>query len=224
MSGSQKGIYDNSKQFLNEQNANFSDLTGDEVQQVKDILADPECFKGNKMQKIKGLVDSLKEQVASLLEKEKQQALTILHGLRDELSGMVDFSLLDESRQSELLNAFADFEQKLDSQKIIAVIQQSIGNFKENNFLQLLSKKDRWLAEKAENDKPDDYEKPKDDENKKSSKSKTNEKKPEYISKNRISINFNKSILENETDVDAYVEAIQEAYLAAVKQGKRVQI
>ncbi|MCK5545723.1 MAG: BREX system P-loop protein BrxC, partial [Desulfobulbaceae bacterium] len=34
MYGSPKNIYDNSKQFLREQNANISDLTGDEVQQV----------------------------------------------------------------------------------------------------------------------------------------------------------------------------------------------
>lgn len=224
MSGAPKDIYDMSRQFLSEQNANFTDLTGDEAQHIKDILADPVCFKGNRMQKIKGLVDGLKKQVASLIAQKKQQALTILHGLRDELSCMADFDSLDDAQQQELLNDFTAFEQKLDSQKIIAVIQQSIANFKENSFLQLLSKKDRWLAEKEEKEKPNDYDKPKTDEEKASSKPETNEKKPEYISKSKISVSFNKSILENETDVDAYVEAIKEAYLEAVKQGKRVQV
>ena len=224
MSGAPKDIYDMSRQFLSEQNANFTDLTGDEDQQIKDILADPQCFKGNRMQKIKGLVESLKEQVANLLEQEKQQALIILHGLQNELTGMSGFASLDDPQQHELLATFTTFEQKLDSQKIIAVIQQSIAHFKENDFLHLLSKKDRWLAEKEDKNKPSDFDKPKDAKGKKPSKSETNEKKPEYISKSRIAVSFNKSILENETDVDAYVTAIKEAYLAAVKQGKRVQV
>jgi len=53
MSGSPRDIYDESKRFLEEQNANFAGLTGDESQQVKDILADAECFKGNKIQQLK---------------------------------------------------------------------------------------------------------------------------------------------------------------------------
>lgn len=227
MSGSPKEIYDSSKQFLSEQNANFTDLTGDKVQQIKDILADPECFKGNRMQKLKGLVDELKGQIADLREQEKQQAMAKLQCLRDELTGMADFASLEDSQQTELLQSFVTFEQKLDSQKIIAVIQQSISSFKENDFLQLLSQKDRWLAEqrkKEDQPKPENYDKPEGDEPKASSKPETNEKKPEYISKNKISVSFNKSILENETDVEAYVEAIKEAYLDAVKQGKRVQV
>ena len=176
------------------------------------------------MQQIKGLADTMKEQVATLTEQEKQQALQVLHALRDELTGMDDFALLDNGQQEELLKSFTAFELKLGSQKIIAVIHQSISNFKENDFLQLLFEKDRWIAEQQEKTKSRDYNKPKGGGDKSSSKGETKEKKPEYISKNKISVSFTKSILENETDVDAYVEAIKEAYLAEVKQGKRVQV
>ncbi|MEA2095844.1 MAG: BREX system P-loop protein BrxC, partial [Candidatus Cloacimonadota bacterium] len=224
MSGSPKDIYDDSKRFLEEQNANFAGLTGDESQQVKDILADAECFKGNKMQQLKGLVDTLREQVSLFIEQEKQQALEILQTLRDELTGMDDFSLLSDSQREELLQDFIVFKEKLQSQKIVAVIRQSVTSFKENTFLQLLSRKDEWIAEQQEKDKKDGYTGKADSENEDPGKTSTGETQRKYISKSKISVKFSKSILENENDVDAYAEAIKEAYLAEVKLGKRVQI
>jgi len=142
------------------------------------------------------LVDALREQVALLIEQEKQQALYVLQSLRDELTGMDVFSLLTDSQRDELLQFFTAFEEKLQAQTIIAVIHQSVTSFKENTFLQLLSQKDGWIAEQQKKDKKDDGTgKPSggDDD---SGKAATREVKPEYISKNRILINFNKSILE----------------------------
>ena len=224
MSGPPKAIYNESKRFLEEQNANFSDFTGEEAQQIKDILADAYCFKGNKMQQLKGLVDALKEQVVSLIEQEKQQALAVLQGLRDELTGMDDFALLDDNQQEELLQSFTAFKEKLQSQNIIAVIHQSITYFKENTFLQLLSQKDGWIAGQQKQNKKDGYTGRNDVESDDSGKAATGEVKPEYISKNKILVHFNKSILESEADIYAYINAIKKAYLAEVKQGKRVQI
>jgi len=221
MSGSPKNIYDESKRFLEEQNANFAGLTGDESQQIKDILADTECFKGNKMLQLKGLVDTLKEQVALLIDEEKQKALEILQTLQDELTGMDSFSLLTDNQREELLQPFTVFEEKLQFQVIIAVIHQSVTSFKEGTFLQLLSQKDRWIAEQQKRDKKKDDT---GDGGGDPVQTSTGEVKREYISKSKISVNFTKSILENESDVDAYVEAIKEAYLAEVKLGKRVQV
>ncbi len=224
MSGHPKDIYDESRRFLEEQNANFSDLKGDDGQQVRDILEDKECFKGNKIQQLKGLIDKLKEEVAILLDETKKQALQVLNTLRDELTSMVDFSLLDKSQQEELLQSFKVFEQKLESLKIIAVIRENIRSFKENDFLKLLAKKDRWIAEQQKPTNDGGYPKPDDADDDSSGKIKSGEIKREYISKSKISVSFAKSILETEADVDAYAEAIKAAYLAEVKQGKRVQI
>ncbi len=55
-------------------------------------------------------------------------------------------------------------------------------------------------------------------------KTETKEPEPEYISKNSIHVRFGKSILKDEADVEEYVKAVKEAYLTAIRQGKRVQI
>jgi len=224
MSGSPRDIYDGSKRFLEEQNANFAGLVGDESQQIKDILADGKCYTGNKMQQLKGLVESLRGQVATLVDDEKQNALEVLQVLQNELTSMDDFLLLSDSQQKELLRSFTDFNEKSQAQRIIAVIYQSITAFKENNFLQLLSQKDKWISEQRQRAKKNDGVDDAGGEENDSGNTSTEEVKPEYVSKSKISINFTKSILENESDVNAYVEAVKEAYLTEVKQGKRVQI
>jgi len=219
MSGHPKDIYDESRRFLEEQNANFSDLKGDEGQQARDILVDSECFKGNKMQQLKGLVNKLKGEVAALLEETIKQAQETVQGLKDELTNMEDYKQLDTSRQDELLKSFTGFEQNLQHQKIIAVIRESVRKFKENEYLLLLSRKDGWIQEQQKKVEPANDEK-KDS----GKKNKTRERKVEYISSKKISVAFSKTLLVNEQDVDGYLQALREAYIAEIKNGKRVQV
>ncbi|MBU4294441.1 MAG: BREX system P-loop protein BrxC [Desulfobulbaceae bacterium] len=219
MSGHPKDIYDESRRFIEEQHANFSDLKGDEGQQARDILADSQCFKGNRMQQLKGLVDKLKEEVATLLDETKKQAQETVQALKDELTGMEDYELLDTNRQDELLQSFTTFEQNLQHQKIIAVIRESVRKFKENEYLQLLSRKDGWIQEQQKKAEPAN------DEKKDSGKKvETRERKIEYISSKKISVAFSKTLLVNEQDVDSYLKALREAYLSEINSGKRVQV
>lgn len=223
MAGHPKEIYDEGKRFLEEQSANFGDLQGDEEQHLLDILADQSCFKGNKMQQTKSLVDRLKGELATRLEDAKKQARGAVAALQDELVGMEDFQQLEQGRQDELLQSFDTFEQNLQHQKIIAVIRESVRTFKGNDFLRLLAQKDRWIEEQK---RPDDDGVSQAERRGTPGKDKTEtrEQKPEYISKSSIPVSFSKSILKDEDDVEKYVKAVKEAYLTAIRQGKRVQI
>ena len=216
MSGPSKTIYEESRRFLEEQNANFTEMEGDGHVKAREILADPECYKGNRMQQLKSLVDGLRSDLDALVKIEKETALEMLHLLRDEFTGMEDFSELDEDTQKELLQAFTAFERDLETQKIVAVIRQRITGFRESNYLHLLTRKDECLRKK---NKP--YKKEKGGNG---GGSDTEERKTEYISKSSVKVDFRKTLLEDESDVDAYAEAVKEAYLAEVKKGKKVRV
>ncbi len=144
--------------------------------------------------------------------------------MKNELTEMENFQQLETSRQEELLQSFSIFEQNIHRQKIIAVIRESVRKFNENDFLQLLAKKDKWFAELKNQPKGEGYSKTDNSDEQGQQKTETNEKKSKYISKSSISVNFGKSILKSEADVEAYVKAVKKAYLAEIKQGKRVQI
>ncbi len=48
MSGGNRKIYDVARQFVQEQNANFDSVGNGQPEELKTILADPECYKGNR--------------------------------------------------------------------------------------------------------------------------------------------------------------------------------
>ena len=220
MSGPPKNIYDESKRFLEEQNANFSGLTGAESQQVKDILADANCFKGNKMQQIKGMVGSLKEQVAALIEEERKKAITAVQTLANRLAGMDDFANLETEEQDSLRAPFKALEQDLKQQKLIAVIRDRLRSFEEGEYSSLLAEVDRLAAagkKVANNEK-------KYAGNKIRPGNETNDKGTEYVYGKSIHVNFNKAYLADMDDVDQYLKSMREAMLAEICNGKRIQI
>ena len=57
LSGGQRTIFDEAREFQKVQQANFQTVGYDEALQIKQILEDPNCFRGNKMTTVKQLID-----------------------------------------------------------------------------------------------------------------------------------------------------------------------
>ena len=62
MSSTHKDIYDEAYRFLQEQEPNFSYIEGDDDQRLREILDDPECYRGNGMQQARTLIERLRAQ------------------------------------------------------------------------------------------------------------------------------------------------------------------
>ena len=75
MNGAQKAIYQEATQFLQQQEANLSDLSGEDTQQIKAILLDAKVYQGNRMQQVSQQLEALKTQLAKLREQEIEQPL-----------------------------------------------------------------------------------------------------------------------------------------------------
>ncbi len=234
MSGPAKTIFDDSKRFLEEQHPNFSDLEGNESQQAKDILADPRCFAGKNMQQLKGMVESLRVKIETLLSEVQRRAQEVAESMQRELTEMDDFQELSRDQQVDLQLPFAMLATKIEQQKIAAVIRETISHFKENDFIHILNKQSGMVtaARKAAKDAakagknsgepaPKPYPKT-EDKDPETGRSSTRE--PEFISKNSINIDFNKGVLMNEDDLEGYVKAIKEAYLVEIQKGKKVRL
>ena len=219
MSGAPRDIYDESKRFLEEQNANFSDLSGDENQQVRDILGDAKCFTGNKMQHLKGLIDTLKEQFEDIVAEEKVIALQTLQSLLENLTTMSDFSLLDTTKQNMLRKPFEILEQDLKQQALTAVIRDRIRRFEEREYPGLTAEVSE-LASQAQGDYNEE-----DTKNTSSgTKDETNDHSAEYVYGKTIVIAFDKTYLSDMNDVDKYLKSMREAMSEEINNGKRIQI
>jgi hypothetical protein len=219
MSGAPRGIYDESKRFLEEQNANFSDLSGDENQQVRDILGDAKCFTGNKMQHLKGLIDILKEQLEDIVAEEKVFALQTLQSLLENLTTMGDFSLLETIKQNMLRKPFEILEHDLKQQALTAVIRDRIRRFEEREYPGLTAEVSK-LASQAQGN----YNEENINNTSSGTKDETNDHSAEYVYGKTMVIAFDKSYLSDMNDVDNYLKSMREAMIKEISNGKRIQI
>lgn len=214
MSGPQKGIFDSARSIVQTQEPNFAYIDGDEAEQVVASLTDPECFKGNRMQQVKALVDSLQSKVNEQIAREVAKAKDSVATLKSRLCGMTEFSALTTEQKEQLTRPFDDLAEQFDGQKLIAVIRDGMRRFEEGEYHRLLSQMTSWAKPKpAPTPEPGSGEKPDDP-----------SAQIEYIPSRSVSVPFDKAWLANEADVDAYVASMRTALLEEIRNGKRIQI
>ena len=225
MSGPQKGIFDNAIKFVQTQEPNFTYIEGDEAAQVVASLADPDCFKGNRMQQVKTQVETLEKKVASQIDAEIAKAQETVAALKGRLCGMAEFNTLNREQQAQITNSFNEFNATIVRQKLIAVIRDNLRRFEESDYQHLLSQMTTWTqsapASKGVSE-ADGADKQKN--HGKSSVAAKPEPRIEYVPSRAVKISFDKAWLADENDVDCYLKSMRKALLEEIRKGKRIQI
>lgn len=225
MSGPQKGIFDNARKFVQIQEPNFDYIDGEEADLVVNSLTNPECFKGNTIQQVKTQVESLQSKISTQIAEEISGAKESVATLKSRLCSMPEFSVLSGEQQEQIIRPFNEFSTSIESQKLIAVIRDTLRRFEESDYQRLLSQMTSW-AQPAPTPKPapeiggtttpDEGEKP------------TPPAKPEprieYVPSRSVKVSFDKAWLADETDVERYLGSMREALLEEIRKGKRIQI
>ncbi|WP_419599907.1 BREX system P-loop protein BrxC [Thiolapillus sp.] len=214
MGGNQAQIYKDAKRYLKEQESNLIHIKGDEADQIRAVLNDPACFKGNSIQQLKTHLDTLKQKIDKEVGVVRQQAITQLDAMQTRMQSMDEYKKLPEVRAAELDLPYKALIDHINLQKLIAVINDSLRYFEEQGYQTLLANMVEMAAPKPEPVEADE-EKP---------KSRVAEPKVEYISTRKIRVAFDKAWLADEADVDEYLQQLREALLREIKVGKRIQI
>lgn len=229
MSGPQKSIFDDARKMVRDQEPNFSYIQGVGegsgqwvVDSLRQALVDPQCFKGNRMQQVKTLVDTLQEKVGAQIEAAISSAKAASQALKDRLCNMAEFCLLSVEQQVEITQPFNEFTQVIERQKLIAVIRDMQRRFEEKEYQQLLSRLTALSQPKPQRSNPA--------QTSETEKHRTSvyppiaEPKVEYIPGRSIKVSFKKAWLADESDVDSYLASMREALLSEIRSGKRIQI
>ncbi|QFY90721.2 BREX system P-loop protein BrxC [Magnetovirga frankeli] len=213
MSGPQKGIFDNARKFVQTQEPNFAYIDGDETAQVVASLTDPECFKGNRMQQVKLLVETLQEKVTAQIEAEITKAKETVAALKGRIESMAEFGALNGNQQEQITCPFNEFNAGLERQKLIAVIRDTLRRFEEQDYPRLLAK----LSEPQMDT---------DEHGLKEHEKNICVNPCESVVQNirSVKVSFDKAWLADETDVERYLESMREALLDEIRKGKRIQI
>lgn len=225
MSGPQKGIFDNARKFVQAQEPNFAYIEGDESVQMVASLTDMDCFKGNRMQQVKVLLETLQDKVTTQIEAEIAKAKETVAALKGRLCGMAEFSALNGEQQEQVTRPFNEFDAAIERQKLIAVIRDTLRRFEESDYQRLLSQMTSWaqplptpapvpepgeITTSDEGVSPSPFTKP--------------EPRIEYVPSRSVKVSFDKAWLADEADVECYLESMREALLDEIRKGKRIQI
>jgi hypothetical protein len=229
MKGPQKDIFDTTRNFVQTQEPNFAYL-GEEVGSGKlevgkpnpgkpsvnallQILNDPDCFKGNRMQQVKTNVEALQEKVNAQIEAEMAKARETVATLNDRLCAMAEFRALNADQQEQLTRPFAEFNATIERQKLIAVIRDSLRRFEETQYPQMLAQLSvKWEVESGQPD---------------ATKHGAIAEKPVHyplVTIHSLKVPFNTAWLADETDVERYLESMRKTLLDEIGKGKRIQI
>jgi hypothetical protein len=210
MGGAQREIYDAARRFLENQEANLSYVEGDAAGQMRDILADPDCYRGDRMQQVKRLLDGLRARVEAAVERHREETLRALAERWARLPAMAEFQDLTSEQQAALRRPFDELERSIEQQKLIAVMRDRLYRFDETQYPELLRRMTTW----AQPAPPPDAE----------GERQCREKPVEYVARQSLRVPFDLAWLEDEDDVERYLAALREALLEAIGEGKRVQI
>jgi len=228
MSGPQKGIFDNASNFVQTQEPNFayiSEEVGSGKWQFREdskevspadlvqVLKDPECYKGNRMQQVKTQVETLQKKVNARLEAEIAKAGETIAALKERLCGMAEFGTLNSEQQEQITRPFNEFTATIESRKLIAVIRDTLRRFEEDDYPQLLAQlSGQWPVVS--------------DQQEKQTKSDDVAKTIRYplVTIHSLKVPFSAAWLTDENDVDRYLESMREALLEEIRKGKRIQI
>ena len=223
MNGSQKNIYDNTRQFMQTQKFNFNYIEDDTAAQIERSLNDPDCYKDNRMQRVKTQMENLRAKVTKQIDEERTQAKVASATLRNRMCSMPEFSVLNTVQQESLTRPFNDFTVSVEDQDLIAVIRDSLRCFEETIYTKLLSQMTSWAQSLPDNAPVSD-----------SGNNNTTDEVPswstiaepriEYVPSQTVRVSFDKPWLADETDVDSYLKSMREALLVEINNGKRIQI
>jgi hypothetical protein len=203
-----KSIYTEATSFLEKQSANFAYVDDSEVKAITDILLDTECYKDNKLSEVKTLMRSLQEKISDTLQKELDEASVTINTLKNRLESMEEFAKLTAEQQDAYLQKFDDFMQQMQSQMLIAVVSDHLRRFEESEYQKMLIEIATMVATEP------------------GEKNDGNETtiEVEYISVKELQIDYSKPWIEDEMDVENYIEKMKEILLKEIRLGKKVQI
>ena len=212
LNGTQREIYDEVRDFLNRGEANLGYLGEERVAPLRRLLEHPHPYRGGHMQQAKRDLEAAKDALLTLVQQERQNALSALDALDQKIASAPDFGQLDAMQREKVRQPFAEARQTLEKTRLIPVIRDRLNHCEQEAYPRALDLITR-LARPAPTPEP----------------SPTGDTPPPppritYVMRDTIKPPFAKPYLETETEVDTYLQQLRERYLRVIREGKRISL
>jgi len=199
MNSANKDIYDQARQFIQDQGINFDALENGRQKKLQEILQDAACFKNNSMVEVKELTEQLREDIQDLIKQEKEGALDKIRKIKDQIQDQPEYAMLKSEQKQELEESFKSFTYEIQNQYVIPVISDKIARYEVEGRKEILGKILAWTRDSSS-------------------------QAVEIVTTAELNIQYPKHYLADEQDVEEYLKLVREAMIKAVKANKRIQL
>jgi len=236
MGGGQKEIFLQAREFLREQRDNFAYLdeapgqqgqarddsgnaesTADRPAALAEALSAPDCFRGDRIQQVRQSIERLRQRLKQRLEGERRAARERINQLQNRAESTDEFAELEKDQQQRIKSEFDEASAGLESLTSIPVIRDRLSRFEDDQYLSILAEITqlaRPAPAAAETDEDNDSDTP----------SKPVRQAVEYVPMHKLGVEIGQAWLATPDDVDAYLAALREKMLEAIREGKRLQL
>lgn len=222
MSGPQKGIYDEVRAFLTAQNQNLDYAENSAADTLRQVLADPQCFKGTAIQELKADFYALKERIEQTVLAERNAVIAAIDEVAEKIAQTSEFRALPSDQQARIREGFATQKSGLASQSLIPALRNRATEVRSNLLADTLTR----IVELTPAPTPSPTPQPEPAggvaEPQPAPYVPPAPAKPQYIKAQSIAVSFAKTYLEDEDDVTNYLDAMKTTLLAEIGAGKKV--
>jgi len=198
LNGQQAKIFDEASALLRANTGNLGYLPAGSAEPVEALLADPNAFRGAKMNQLKVAADTLRGLLESRILDARQQ---VRSDLEARLAALLEQSVYTGASQEaqDAVRARVDtIFTSLESQNLIAVIEQAGSHFKATEYPSLIDQLTK-SADPAEPQKP-------------------------AVSLGTLKVVGAPTLIETEPDMESYLSALRSVLLQTINDGKRITL
>ena len=207
--GAQRKIFDEATQLLADNASNLNYLPSGSSQEVAQLLADPQAFRGNRMTKLKAAAVELQSRIDEALVANRDGAMLEIGSRWEPLqTSTIYLEATDDAQRSvsQKVNAILD---RISRENQIAVVREIANTFEEGTYPAILDQLAAFQSISSADD--------------------SDELAPAPIKKQTISVKSISAtgihgVLENEEDIDRYLDALRAALIQALNDDKRIAL
>lgn len=208
LAGPQKGIYDDVRQFLTEQQANLAEVPASDVEQLQKAIDDPDCFKGSAMQSLNTQFRDLKTSIETQVVERREQAVSAMKDCIESVVATSEFSALDAQQQQSIRSQLERRQSDLDQISTIATLRERESHARGSLFADTMNvvasaSSPSTTAVGAVNEGAMPI---------------------NYVHVQQLPVSIGKPYLTDEDDVDLYVDKMKNTLLAEIRAGKKVTV
>jgi hypothetical protein len=201
--GSKRTIFDEISGFLRDEAPNFTDLPPGDISSLRDAVESPTAYKGNTLQQANAKLSTVREAVAKLVDQAREEAEGRLAKARESLVSSPSFTTLDSDKRADLLEPFDAAASRLKKERLAPVIREAAERAATEILPNQLQKASTFTMKEGHDEQMP---------------------APEYVTARKISVAFEKTVLESEEDLTAYLDALRKAYTTTIRSNKRITL